>query len=148
MMQMVYVSFLIEYFLTSSDIYKAKNLLKNFEEMLDNIFRPLFEVSVNPQSHPDLHRFLAQVSSFLSPLLPILIFLSFLFIFSFLLSYFVSFSPSSLPFSVLHSSPSFSFAISDHFQNLRHSSLLGILNTRFRIFLIIFFWTYVAISYI
>ncbi len=36
-------------------------MLKNFGELLDNIFRPLFEVSVNPDSHPDLHRFLAQV---------------------------------------------------------------------------------------
>jgi len=46
------------------DVYKSKNLLKNFEDMLDNIFRPLFEVSVNPQSHPNLHRFLAQVIGF------------------------------------------------------------------------------------
>jgi AMP deaminase len=32
--------------------------------MLDNIFRPLFEVSLNPESHPDLHIFLQHVSGF------------------------------------------------------------------------------------
>ena len=37
-------------------------MLKNFEEFLDNIFRPLFEVSIDPQSHPELHQFLKQVS--------------------------------------------------------------------------------------
>ncbi|XP_047130128.1 AMP deaminase 2 isoform X1 [Hydra vulgaris] len=46
------------------DIYKSNNQIKNFEEVLDNIFRPLFEVSVNPSSHPDLHRFLRQVIGF------------------------------------------------------------------------------------
>jgi hypothetical protein len=30
--------------------------------MLENIFLPLFEVTVNPASHPQLHCFLSQVS--------------------------------------------------------------------------------------
>ena len=44
-----------------SDVYRSKKMLKNFEEFLDNIFRPLFEVTVNPESHPELHQFLKQV---------------------------------------------------------------------------------------
>jgi len=32
--------------------------------MLENIFIPLFEATVNPQSHPDLHKFLTQVMYF------------------------------------------------------------------------------------
>ena len=45
-----------------SDVYRANNLVQNFEELLHNIFSPLFEVSINPASHPKLHRFLRQVS--------------------------------------------------------------------------------------
>ena len=41
-------------------------MLKNFEEFLDNIFRPLFEVTVDPQSHPELHQFLKQVFRIIS----------------------------------------------------------------------------------
>jgi len=47
--------------LRDSDIYHSKDLVKNFQEMLENIFIPLFEATVNPQSHPDLHKFLTQV---------------------------------------------------------------------------------------
>lgn len=50
--------------LLDSDIYHSKDLVKNFQEMLENIFIPLFEATVNPQSHPDLHRFLTQVIYF------------------------------------------------------------------------------------
>ena len=45
-----------------SDIYKSKHLLENFGEMLENIFLPLFEATINPDSHPNLHKFLHQVS--------------------------------------------------------------------------------------
>jgi len=45
-------------------IFRLGNLVQNFEEMLDNIFRPLFEVTVDPSSHPDLHLFLQLVVSF------------------------------------------------------------------------------------
>ena len=48
----------------NSDIYHSKDLVKNFQEMLENIFIPLFEATVNPQSHPDLHKFLTQVMCF------------------------------------------------------------------------------------
>ena len=44
-----------------SDIYRSKNIVNNFQEMLENIFHPLFEATVNPQAHPDLHKFLTQV---------------------------------------------------------------------------------------
>uniref|UniRef100_A0A0N5B894 AMP deaminase n=1 Tax=Strongyloides papillosus TaxID=174720 RepID=A0A0N5B894_STREA len=44
------------------DIYKATKMIDNFGEILDNIFTPLFEVSNDPSSNPDLHRFLTQVS--------------------------------------------------------------------------------------
>ncbi|KAK0404451.1 hypothetical protein QR680_017460 [Steinernema hermaphroditum] len=44
------------------DIYKAKKMIKNFDVILDNVFTPLFEVTNDPASHPDLHRFLQMVS--------------------------------------------------------------------------------------
>ena len=44
-----------------SDIYRSKSIVNNFQEMLENIFHPLFEATVNPQAHPDLHKFLTQV---------------------------------------------------------------------------------------
>uniref|UniRef100_A0A1I7XC82 AMP deaminase n=1 Tax=Heterorhabditis bacteriophora TaxID=37862 RepID=A0A1I7XC82_HETBA len=44
------------------DIYKAKDMVKNFDEILDNVFTPLFEVTNDPASHPELFRFLQQVS--------------------------------------------------------------------------------------
>lgn len=37
-------------------------MVENFDEMLDNIFTPLFEVTNDPESHPHLFRFLQQVS--------------------------------------------------------------------------------------
>ena len=40
------------------DIYKANGLVANFAEIIDNLFKPLFEVTKNPNSHPALHRFL------------------------------------------------------------------------------------------
>lgn len=46
------------------DVYRSKNLVKNFQEILENIFLPLMEVSVNPGSHPELHKFLSQVIGF------------------------------------------------------------------------------------
>uniref|UniRef100_A0A8C7Z721 AMP deaminase n=1 Tax=Oryzias sinensis TaxID=183150 RepID=A0A8C7Z721_9TELE len=43
------------------DVYHTKKQLSNFQEMLENIFKPLFEVTVNPSSHPELHLFLQHV---------------------------------------------------------------------------------------
>jgi AMP deaminase len=40
------------------DIYKCNKLVNCFAEIIDNLFRPLFEVTKDPNSHPSLHRFL------------------------------------------------------------------------------------------
>lgn len=45
-----------------SDVYRTKKQLANFQEMLENIFMPLFEATMNPRSHPELHLFLEHVS--------------------------------------------------------------------------------------
>lgn len=44
-----------------SDIYKSNKLVGNFEQILNNIFLPLFEVTNDPKSHPELHQFLQHV---------------------------------------------------------------------------------------
>ena len=46
------------------DIFKLNNLMSNFQEFLTNIFLPLFEVTNDPSSHPNLHRFLQYVVGF------------------------------------------------------------------------------------
>lgn len=43
-------------------MYRTKGQLANFQEMLENIFLPLFEATVHPASHPELHLFLEHVS--------------------------------------------------------------------------------------
>ncbi|KAL9684064.1 hypothetical protein QQ045_021496 [Rhodiola kirilowii] len=45
------------------NIYKEMGIVTSFQNILDNIFLPLFEVTVNPDSHPQLHLFLKQVVS-------------------------------------------------------------------------------------
>ena len=42
-------------------VYKEQGIIETFEQMLDNIFTPLFEVSKDPTLHPQLHLFLKQV---------------------------------------------------------------------------------------
>ncbi|KAF6212286.1 hypothetical protein GE061_012808 [Apolygus lucorum] len=46
------------------DIFRSNKLMTNFQEFLTNIFLPLFEVTNNPNSHPDLHKFLQYVVGF------------------------------------------------------------------------------------
>ncbi|XP_076012425.1 AMP deaminase 3 [Genypterus blacodes] len=46
------------------DIFKAKKLVPNFAKMLENIFLPLFEASINPQKHKELYVFLKYVTGF------------------------------------------------------------------------------------
>lgn len=48
-------------FFCSSDVYKSNKLIDNFQQLLDNLFAPLFEVTNNPSSHPELHAFLQYV---------------------------------------------------------------------------------------
>ena len=43
------------------NVYKEQGLIDNFEQLLDNIFHPLFEVTRDPNSHPQLHLFLKTV---------------------------------------------------------------------------------------
>ncbi|EPY22865.1 AMP deaminase [Strigomonas culicis] len=45
-------------------LYRKSGLLQNFEEMLTNIFAPLWEASLHPERHPLLHFFLQHVSGF------------------------------------------------------------------------------------
>ena len=42
-------------------VYKSGGEIENFAEMLQNIFAPLFEVTLNPESNPPLHYFLKTV---------------------------------------------------------------------------------------
>jgi AMP deaminase len=45
-------------------VFKEKNTMDNFEELIVNIFKPLFEVTLDPTSHPQLHVFLERVVGF------------------------------------------------------------------------------------
>ncbi|XP_037516304.1 AMP deaminase 2 isoform X3 [Rhipicephalus sanguineus] len=46
------------------DVFKSNNLVNNFEEILENIFMPLFEATNDPSSHPELHQFLQYIVGF------------------------------------------------------------------------------------
>ncbi|PIA14058.1 AMP deaminase [Coemansia reversa NRRL 1564] len=46
------------------NVYRAGGLVENFEQILLNLFQPLFEVTKNPSSHPKLHVFLQRVVGF------------------------------------------------------------------------------------
>lgn len=46
------------------DVYKSSGLMENFEEVIVNLFQPLFEVTKDPSSHPKLHIFLQRVIGF------------------------------------------------------------------------------------
>lgn len=45
-------------------LYFSNKIIKNFQEMLDNIFKPIFEVTLNPSKDPALFQFLLQVVGF------------------------------------------------------------------------------------
>lgn len=44
------------------DVYKTNNLVNSFQDLLENLFLPLFEVTNDPKSHPELHAFLQHVA--------------------------------------------------------------------------------------
>jgi AMP deaminase len=44
------------------NVYREMGTINSFQNLLDNIFLPLYEVTVDPASHPQLHVFLEQVS--------------------------------------------------------------------------------------
>ncbi|KXS16152.1 AMP deaminase [Gonapodya prolifera JEL478] len=46
------------------DVYKANKTVNNFSDMIKNIFQPLYEVTLDPSSHPHLHIFLQRVIGF------------------------------------------------------------------------------------
>lgn len=46
------------------DVYKSTGLMKNYEEVVKNVFQPLFEVTQDPSKHPKLHVFLQRVIGF------------------------------------------------------------------------------------
>ncbi|GJE88462.1 AMP deaminase [Phanerochaete sordida] len=46
------------------DVYKQSGSIKTFEDIISNVFRPLFEVTKDPKSHPELHVFLQRVIGF------------------------------------------------------------------------------------
>ncbi|KAG5930021.1 hypothetical protein E4U42_003324 [Claviceps africana] len=46
------------------DVYRASSLMTTFEQIVKNIFQPLFEVTKDPSSHPKLHVFLQRVIGF------------------------------------------------------------------------------------
>ncbi|KAF5380701.1 hypothetical protein D9757_007015 [Collybiopsis confluens] len=46
------------------DIYKANGSIKTFEDIVMNVYGPLFEVTKDPSSHPELHVFLQRVVGF------------------------------------------------------------------------------------
>ncbi|WWC86266.1 AMP deaminase [Kwoniella dendrophila CBS 6074] len=46
------------------EVYKGSGLVNNFEDVVRNVFQPLFEVTKDPSSHPELHIFLQRVVGF------------------------------------------------------------------------------------
>ncbi|XP_069760089.1 AMP deaminase 3-like isoform X2 [Narcine bancroftii] len=46
------------------DIFQTKKILPSFGKMLENIFLPLFEATINPKQNPELHLFLKYVTGF------------------------------------------------------------------------------------
>lgn len=46
------------------DVYKSSGMMESFEEVLTNVFQPLFEVTKDPRSHPKLHILLQRVVGF------------------------------------------------------------------------------------
>ncbi|KAF9054848.1 AMP deaminase [Panaeolus papilionaceus] len=46
------------------EVYKANGSIHTFEDIVTNVFKPLFEVTQSPQSHPELHIFLQRVIGF------------------------------------------------------------------------------------
>jgi AMP deaminase len=52
------------FFSNSSDIFKTNKLMTSFQQIIDNIFLPLFQATNNPAAHPELHKFLQYVIGF------------------------------------------------------------------------------------
>ncbi|CAF3955084.1 unnamed protein product [Rotaria sordida] len=46
------------------NVHHANGKLKNFQELLTNLFQPLFDATINPESQPDLFRFMLLFTGF------------------------------------------------------------------------------------
>ncbi|TSO77774.1 AMP deaminase 1 [Bagarius yarrelli] len=46
------------------DIFRGRNFVPHFGKMLENIFMPVFQATINPQSNPELSIFLQHVTGF------------------------------------------------------------------------------------
>ncbi|KAG8905482.1 AMP deaminase [Tulasnella sp. 403] len=46
------------------NVYRQSNQIENFAQLIRNVFLPLFEVTKDPSSHPELHVFLQRVVGF------------------------------------------------------------------------------------
>ncbi|KAI5455542.1 AMP deaminase [Naganishia albida] len=46
------------------EVYKGTGAINNFGEIVRNLFQPLFEVTQDPSSHPELHIFLQRIVGF------------------------------------------------------------------------------------
>uniref|UniRef100_A0A8C2U3J7 AMP deaminase n=2 Tax=Coturnix japonica TaxID=93934 RepID=A0A8C2U3J7_COTJA len=46
------------------DVFRSRNFLPHFGKMLENIFVPIFEATVNPQAHKELSVFLRHITGF------------------------------------------------------------------------------------
>ncbi|XP_058815300.1 AMP deaminase 2 isoform X3 [Topomyia yanbarensis] len=46
------------------DIFKTNKLMTSFQQILDNVFKPLFDATNNPNQFPELHKFLQYVIGF------------------------------------------------------------------------------------
>ncbi|XP_013865785.1 AMP deaminase 1 isoform X3 [Austrofundulus limnaeus] len=46
------------------DIFRGRNFVPHFGKMLENIFLPVFQATIDPQSHPELSIFLNHVTGF------------------------------------------------------------------------------------
>ncbi|KAI9297613.1 AMP deaminase [Neoconidiobolus thromboides FSU 785] len=46
------------------NVYHSSGNVQNFEDVIRNVFKPLYEVTQNPKSHPKLHVFLQRVVGF------------------------------------------------------------------------------------
>ncbi|CAF0907859.1 unnamed protein product [Adineta ricciae] len=46
------------------NVYRSNGIIKNFQEFLTNLFKPLFDATINPQSHPELFRFMHHLTGF------------------------------------------------------------------------------------
>lgn len=47
-----------------SDVFRGKNFVPHFGKMLENIFLPVFQATIDPNSNPELSVFLKHVSDF------------------------------------------------------------------------------------